>query len=149
MLYTLPSKDELEINFKNCNNWEEKYLYIIELGSRIPILSQQQHSFENFIPGCQSNVWISIIIDKNKNVKFKGDSDSAIVKGLLTMIFIFYKKKNCYEIIHFDIKSCFKKLSFDRYLTISRIQGIDVIIKTIQRKLIKFIFQLNREDKIK
>ncbi|QJC33001.1 cysteine desulfuration protein SufE [Enterobacteriaceae endosymbiont of Donacia semicuprea] len=140
MSYILPNKNELKTNFKNCNNWEEKYLYIIELGNKIPMLSKKQHSFKNFISGCQSNVWVSFVINKNKNVEFKGDSNSAIVKGLLTMIFIFYKKKTCYEIIHFDIRLCFKKLSFDKYLTISRIQGIDTIIKTIKKKLIKFVF---------
>jgi hypothetical protein len=31
----LPDKDKLLRNFGRCANWEEKYLYIIELGQRL------------------------------------------------------------------------------------------------------------------
>ncbi len=30
----LPDRDKLLRNFSRCANWEEKYLYIIELGQR-------------------------------------------------------------------------------------------------------------------
>ena len=32
----LPDKEKLLRNFLRCTNWEEKYLYIIELGQRLP-----------------------------------------------------------------------------------------------------------------
>ncbi|QJC33816.1 cysteine desulfuration protein SufE [Enterobacteriaceae endosymbiont of Donacia provostii] len=137
MSYNLPSKKEITNNFLNCDNWEEKYLYIIELGNQIPILSKKQHSIENFIPGCQSRVWVLIEIDLNNKIKFKGDSDSSIIKGLLTIIFIFYNKKKINEIIKDNIKSFFKDLFFDKYLTTSRLEGIDIIIQTIKNKLKK------------
>jgi cysteine desulfuration protein SufE len=35
----LPDKDKLLRNFSRCANWEEKYLYIIELGQRLAPLS--------------------------------------------------------------------------------------------------------------
>ncbi|QJC38679.1 cysteine desulfuration protein SufE [Enterobacteriaceae endosymbiont of Donacia fulgens] len=135
MSYSLPCINEIKNNFISCNNWEEKYLYIIELGNQIPLLSKKEYSSENFIPGCQSRVWISMKINSYNNIQFKGDSDSSIVKGLLTIIFIFYNKKTYNEIISFDIKSCFNQLNFNRYLTYSRIQGINIIIKTIKNKL--------------
>ena len=34
----LPDKEKLLRNFLRCANWEEKYLYIIELGQRLPEL---------------------------------------------------------------------------------------------------------------
>jgi cysteine desulfuration protein SufE len=54
----LPDKDKLLRNFGRCANWEEKYLYIIELGQRLPPLSEEAHNPENIIQGCQSQVWI-------------------------------------------------------------------------------------------
>ena len=33
----LPDKDKLLRNFSRCANWEEKYLYIIELGQRLAV----------------------------------------------------------------------------------------------------------------
>lgn len=54
----LPDRDKLLRNFSRCANWEEKYLYIIELGQRLAPLSPEQHRPENIIQGCQSQVWI-------------------------------------------------------------------------------------------
>ena len=52
----LPDKDKLLRNFSRCANWEEKYLYIIELGQRLAPLSPEEHSVQNIIQGCQSQV---------------------------------------------------------------------------------------------
>ncbi len=38
----LPDKDKLLRNFGRCANWEEKYLYIIELGQRLPPLGAKR-----------------------------------------------------------------------------------------------------------
>ena len=54
----LPDKDKLLRNFSRCANWEEKYLYIIELGQRLAPLSAEEHIAQNIIQGCQSQVWI-------------------------------------------------------------------------------------------
>lgn len=54
----LPDRDKLLRNFSRCANWEEKYLYIIELGQRLAPLSPEEHSAQNIIQGCQSQVWI-------------------------------------------------------------------------------------------
>lgn len=52
----LPDKDKLLRNFSRCANWEEKYLYIIELGQRLAPLSAEEHTAQNIIQGCQSQV---------------------------------------------------------------------------------------------
>ncbi|QJC31362.1 cysteine desulfuration protein SufE [Enterobacteriaceae endosymbiont of Macroplea mutica] len=135
--YSLLNKNIMEENFLNCINWEEKYLYIIELGNYIPYLSPNQHTLENIISGCQSQVWMTITINSSDYVIFHGDSDSAIIKGLLTMIFIFYNHKKYYEIINFNIHMCFKKLSLNKYLTLSRLHGLETIIQTIKNKINK------------
>lgn len=49
----LPDKEKLLRNFLRCANWEEKYLYIIELGQRLPELRAEDRSSQNSIQGCQ------------------------------------------------------------------------------------------------
>ena len=56
----LPEKEKLVRNFNRCANWEEKYLYIIELGAKLPESSESLHQPENVISGCQSQVWIKM-----------------------------------------------------------------------------------------
>lgn len=45
----LPDRDKLLRNFSRCANWEEKYLYIIELGQRLAPLSPEEHSAQNIM----------------------------------------------------------------------------------------------------
>ncbi len=50
----LPDKDKLLRNFGRCANWEEKYLYIIELGQRLPQLSEAAHNPDNIIQAARA-----------------------------------------------------------------------------------------------
>ena len=78
----LPDRDKLLRNFGRCANWEEKYLYIIELGQRLPPLSEEAHNPDNIIQGCQSQVWIQMQQTDDGVIDLQGDSDAAIVNGL-------------------------------------------------------------------
>ncbi|OTW36931.1 cysteine desufuration protein SufE, partial [Enterobacter kobei] len=82
----LPDKDKLLRNFSRCANWEEKYLYIIELGQRLPPLGEEAHSPANSIQGCQSQVWIVMAQSDDGTIELRGDSDAAIVKGLIAVV---------------------------------------------------------------
>lgn len=88
----LPDKEKLLRNFTRCANWEEKYLYIIELGQRLPQLSDDDRNVENSIQGCQSQVWIVMRQNAEGIIEFQGDSDAAIVKGLIAVVFILYDR---------------------------------------------------------
>ncbi len=74
-------------NFLRCTNWEEKYLYIIELGQRLPELGDEERSPQNSIQGCQSQVWIVMRQNAQGIIELQGDSDAAIVKGLIAVVF--------------------------------------------------------------
>lgn len=86
----LPDKEKLLRNFLRCANWEEKYLYIIELGQRLPELRAEDRSPQNSIQGCQSQVWIVMRQNAQGIIELQGDSDAAIVKGLIAVVFILY-----------------------------------------------------------
>ena len=86
----LPDKEKLLRNFLRCANWEEKYLYIIELGQRLPELRDEDKSPQNSIQGCQSQVWIVMRQNAQGIIELQGDSDAAIVKGLIAVVFILY-----------------------------------------------------------
>ncbi|MCC3870520.1 aminotransferase class V-fold PLP-dependent enzyme, partial [Terrisporobacter mayombei] len=82
----LPDKEKLLRNFLRCANWEEKYLYIIELGQRLPELRDEDRSPKNSIQGCQSQVWIVMRQNAQGIIELQGDSDAAIVKGLIAVV---------------------------------------------------------------
>ncbi len=105
----LPDKEKLLRNFTRCANWEEKYLYIIELGQRLPQLSDDDRNVENSIQGCQSQVWIVMRQNAEGIIEFQGDSDAAIVKGLIAVVFILYDRMMAQDIVNFDVRPWFEK----------------------------------------
>ncbi|AHG22366.1 cysteine desufuration protein SufE [Chania multitudinisentens RB-25] len=130
----LPDKDKLVRNFSRCLNWEEKYLYVIELGSKLPSLEETDRQRENLIAGCQSQVWIVLHHGEAGRVEFHGDSDAAIVKGLLAIVFILYHQLTPQQIIALDVRPFFTELALSQHLTPSRSQGLEAMIRAIRHK---------------
>ncbi len=130
----LPDKEKLLRNFTRCANWEEKYLYIIELGQRLPELADEAHKPENSIQGCQSQVWIVMQRRGDGVIELQGDSDAAIVKGLIAVVFILYQQMTAQDIVAFDVRPWFEKMSLAQHLTPSRSQGLEAMIRAIRTK---------------
>lgn len=134
----LPDKDKLLRNFTRCANWEEKYLYIIELGQRLPPLSEEAHSPEHIIQGCQSQVWIVMQRNADGRIELQGDSDAAIVKGLIAVVFILYHQMTAQDILAFDVRPWFEKMALTQHLTPSRSQGLEAMIRAIRAQALSF-----------
>ncbi|MGL5967398.1 MAG: cysteine desulfuration protein SufE [Kluyvera sp.] len=130
----LPDKDKLLRNFNRCANWEEKYLYIIELGQRLPPLSPEEHSAQNSIQGCQSQVWIVMGTDEQGRMTLRGDSDAAIVKGLIAVVFILYDEMTAADVETFDVRPWFERMALAQHLTPSRTQGLEAMIRAIRAR---------------
>ncbi|WP_272658365.1 cysteine desulfuration protein SufE [Providencia sp. PROV148] len=127
----LPDENKLLRNFSRCQDWEERYLYMIELGGRLPELSEVQRSDNNLIAECQSQVWIDMQKQADGTITFAGDSDAAIVKGLVAIVIILFQGKTAQQILALDVKSFFEQLALEQHLTPSRTQGLNAMIRTI------------------
>ncbi|HEJ9094746.1 TPA: cysteine desulfuration protein SufE [Serratia odorifera] len=130
----LPDKDKLVRNFSRCLDWEDKYLYVIELGGRLPPLDDAERQPQNLISGCQSQVWIVMRQNPQGQVEFHGDSDAAIVKGLMTVVFILYRDLTPQQIVDLDVRPFFAELALSQHLTPSRSQGLEAMIRAIRLK---------------
>ncbi|WP_312383193.1 cysteine desulfuration protein SufE [Atlantibacter subterraneus] len=131
---TLPEREKLLRNFNRCANWEEKYLYIIELGQRLPALSDEAHRAENKIQGCQSQVWIVLNQRDDGVIELQGDSDAAIVKGLIAVVFALYQQMTAQDIVVFDVRPWFEQMALTQHLTPSRSQGLEAMIRAIRAR---------------
>ncbi|CAK9885199.1 MAG: Cysteine desulfuration protein SufE [Candidatus Erwinia impunctatus] len=131
---TLPDKEKLLRNFSRCANWEEKYLYIIELGAMLPAATPSLHQSENLIAGCQSQVWITMSCNSNGESELMGDSDAAIVKGLVAIVIILYHGLSPQQLLTIDIRPWFEQLALTNHLTPSRTQGLEAMIRAVRQK---------------
>ncbi|PWW05789.1 cysteine desulfuration protein SufE [Mangrovibacter plantisponsor] len=130
----LPDKDKLVKNFSRCANREEKYLYMIELGQRLDTLAPEMYSKDNLISGCQSQVWLVLEVTGGNLVRFSGDSDAALVKGLLAIVFSLYQGMTPEQVAVFDVRPWFERLDMARQLTPSRTQGLEAMIRAVRIK---------------
>ena len=79
----LATEDEIVEEFDLFDSWDDKYEYIIDLGKKLPPLEEQHKKDENRVRGCQSTVWL-VSDYRDGKIFFKADSDSVIVKGLIS-----------------------------------------------------------------
>ncbi|MFI4819047.1 MAG: SufE family protein [Enterobacterales bacterium] len=126
-----PYKNKFILNFLLCKNWEEKYLYLIELGEYILSCKKNIRNNYNLIQGCQSKIWILLSINNIGKLILYGDSNTSITKGLISIIFIYYKNMNILEIINYDINFFFNKLCIKNHLSQNRSYSLDIIVKNI------------------
>ncbi|MFP1754489.1 cysteine desulfuration protein SufE [Lonsdalea quercina] len=131
---SLPEPQKLVRNFSRCHNWEEKYLYIMELGSRLEPLSDDLRQEVNRVNGCQSQVWIVVTRDEQGRVALQGDSDAAIVKGLIAVVFSLYQQLTPQDIVSLDVRPFFQELALTQHLTPSRSQGLEAMLRSIRSR---------------
>ena len=62
-----------------------QYQYLIDIGNKAPSFTKEEQNEINKMFGCQAQVWI-ISKFENDRFYFRGDSDAAIVKGLVQII---------------------------------------------------------------
>ncbi|XOD70025.1 MAG: cysteine desulfuration protein SufE [Sodalis sp. (in: enterobacteria)] len=130
----LPDKEKFLFNFSLCANWEEKYLYLIELGGKLLPLPVGMHTQEHLIAGCQSQVWIVLKEDTYNYVQLYGDSDSAIVKGMIATVFILYNGLSLAGILSYNVQPFFETIALSQHLTPSRALGLEAIVRSIRVK---------------
>ena len=76
---------ELVNEFKELDDWDDKYAQIIKMGRQLPEFPAEYKIDKNKIEGCQSQVWIHAELKEGK-VVLQADSDAMIVKGLISML---------------------------------------------------------------
>ena len=121
-------------DFEFLENWEDKYKYIIDMGSSLSALKSNDYNDDNKVEGCASQVWL--VVEENSKqgktiLKFKGDSDAYIVKGLIAIIFALFSEKTPSEILEIDPISELKKLNLEENISQQRSNGLTAMINRV------------------
>lgn len=123
--------NELIENFELLDDWEDKYRYIIDLGAGLPPLEDRFRTEEWKVRGCQSQVWL-VPEKKDGRLFFKGDSDAAIVKGIISVVLTIFSGKTPEEILQVDVVSLFGRLGLEEHLSPSRRNGLGAMTEKIR-----------------
>lgn len=127
------SIEQLLTEFENNRGWDSKYRLIIQLGKKLPALSETEKTAENEVQGCESLAWLVIEKESGK-YHFKMDSDTRVVKGLMMILSIILQDKNAKQINEIDIDAIFKQLGLLSHLSPSRANGLLAIVDRIKEQ---------------
>jgi cysteine desulfuration protein SufE len=126
--------DELVETFELLGDWEERYRYLIELGRKLEPLPEAARTESNKVRGCMSQVWLTDEREPGPplRLKFRGDSDAHIVKGLIAVLFKLVSGRTPQEIRTLDIGSVFARLGLENHITMNRRNGFYAMVERIR-----------------
>ncbi|MDH2345881.1 SufE family protein [Bradyrhizobium sp. SSUT18] len=127
--------DEIRDNFEILDEWDDRYRYVIELGRTLEPMSEAEHSVANKVNGCVSQVWLAKHVDRDNGVpilKYLGDSDAHIVRGLVAIVLSLYSGRTPQEILATDAIAVFDEFGFRDHLTPQRSNGLRSMVERIK-----------------
>ncbi|MGA8903007.1 SufE family protein [Bradyrhizobium sp.] len=128
--------DEIRENFELLEDWDDRYRYVIELGRTLEPMPEAEHSAANKVQGCVSQVWLSKKVERGSSgdasLKYLGDSDAHIVRGLIAILLILFSGHTPRQILSTDAIAIFNEFGFREHLTPQRSNGLRAMVERIR-----------------
>jgi cysteine desulfuration protein SufE len=124
---------ELADEFDVLGDWEQRYRYVIDLGHELAPLSDLERSDANKVRGCASQVWLVSERDAGSRLRFRGDSDAHIVRGLIAILMRLYSGREVADVLAFDPQAALRRLGLNEALSRQRSNGLFSMIERIRR----------------
>lgn len=132
----MPDIDDIIGNFEILDDLDDRYRYLIELGRELVPLPAEAHSEDNRVRGCASQVWLETTAEEGGGpdpvLRFRGDSDAHIVKGLIYLALALYGGRPASEIAATDATPLFARLGLGGHMTRQRSNGFAAMVERIR-----------------
>jgi cysteine desulfuration protein SufE len=128
--------DDIRENFELLEDWDDRYRYVIELGRTLDPMPEAEHNAANKVQGCVSQVWLSKGVERSNTgealLKYRGDSDAHIVRGLIAILLTLYSGHTAQQILATDAVAVFNEFGFREHLTPQRSNGLRAMVERIR-----------------
>jgi cysteine desulfuration protein SufE len=129
-------QEELIDEFGLFDDWADKYEYLIDLGKKLPSLSEAFKTEENVIKGCQSRVWLHAE-RRGDLIVFEADSEAVIVKGMISMLIRVLSNHTAQEIMQADLYFI-DQIGMSQHLAQTRSNGLVSMVKQMKNYALAF-----------
>ncbi len=119
---------------------EMTVFYIMELGQKLPLMRDGDKTEDNIVQGCQSKVWLTARME-NETIQFKADSNTAITKGLVSLLVRILSGQEPESILNADLYFP-KKIGMERFIGTQRSNGFAAMIRQMKLYALAFKAQL-------
>ena len=106
-------------------------MYLMDLGEKLPALPEEEQVEENIVKGCQSKVWLTAVLRKDR-VYFSADSNTAITKGLVSLLIRIFNGHLPEEILDSEL-FFMKEIGMDRFIGTQRSNGFAAMIQRMKQ----------------
>jgi cysteine desulfuration protein SufE len=130
------TQEELIDEFGLFDDWADKYEYLIDLGKKLPSLSEAFKTEENVIKGCQSRVWLHAE-RRGDLIVFEADSEAVIVKGMISMLIRVLSNHTAQEIMQADLYFI-EQIGMSQHLAQTRSNGLVSMVKQMKNYALAF-----------
>lgn len=120
---------------------EMTVFYLMELGQKLPAMNEMDKIEDNIVKGCQSKVWLTAKLE-NDGIVFEADSNTAITKGLVSLLIRIFNKQKPEDILNAELYFM-TKIGMERFIGTQRSNGFAAMIK--QMKLYALAFKTQKE----
>lgn len=128
--------DQITDDLSFLDDWEERYRYIIDLGKTLAPLADSERNEETRVRGCASQVWLVSAVEREGSgpprLRFRGDSDAHIVRGLVALAIALFSGKTADEVLKTDAQGYFARIGLKEHLTQQRSNGLASMIERIR-----------------
>lgn len=122
--------------FEKYSDWEDRYKHLIKMGKEMPVFPDEYKIEKNLIKGCQSKAWLHAEY-KDGKIHYHGESEAAIVKGILAITLSVYDGSTPDEVLKTK-PEFLEKIGLREHLSMSRSNGLSSLLKLVSTYAIVF-----------
>jgi cysteine desulfuration protein SufE len=109
---------------------ESTLFYLMDLGKKLPAMTEEHKTEEYIVKGCQSKVWVFPLMIDGK-VSFEADSNTEITKGLVYLLWSIWNNRTPDEVLSTEL-FFIDKIGMSRMIGSQRSNGFASMIKQMK-----------------
>ena len=114
---------------------KDKFVQLMDMAKESEQLKENEKVEQNKINGCTSRAWVVTEQNGDDTYTFRTDSDSLIVKGLLTILEQIFSGQNADNILSINSSDILYSIGLDKTITSQRTNGFSSAVQKIHNSL--------------
>ncbi|MDC3246536.1 SufE family protein [Candidatus Marinimicrobia bacterium] len=111
---------------------KDKFIQLMDMGKESNVLDVSDKIDKNKIIGCTSQAWVLVTKNKDKTFSIKTDSDSQIVKGLLSILEKIFQDQTAEKILEMTSQEILVSIGLEGSVSSQRTNGFSSAVRKIQ-----------------
>ena len=127
--------EEVAETFEFLDDWEDRYRHVIDMGKAMEPLDEALRIPATKVEGCASQVWLVPDVEgkgPDAVVKFRGDSDAMIVRGLIAILISLYSGLTARDVLRVDAQAELARLELHDHLSSQRSNGLRAMVERVR-----------------